>query len=325
MRSKTSSTKSNVKSGTVYVRSHFVRTCAVFFTFTSFSGFVLSKCLQPSLVVFHFLMARVSDGSDVPVSPLPATSSNIGSPLPDLTGIHASTTEEKSTKCSYKSKLPLPMQSVSRFENCVQTLFRQWPLTMQKSQNLNELLAASQPGLPPWKRMQLPPQAVPARQALGVYLDMVMAPQPLGSSGPMVRGLLTTTGVQDVDLIPYPVQRMNMHEVPLCFGVYLVRKVLFNDDASFSKPTEFIVKQVTCQADLCSKQEPNVRTLWPGTRMMVSLMQLIAHFAIPVPISLSASPNRLKIEKLEDVLRCLWEVFLRLFGEFVRKASRNLP
>ena len=41
---------------------------------------------------------------------------------------------------------------------------------------------------------------------------------------------------------------------------------------------------------------------------MVSLMQLIAHFAIPVPISLTSSPNRLKIEKLEEDLR--------LFGEF---------
>ena len=47
--------------------------------------------------------------------------------------------------------------------------------------------------------------------------------------------------------------------------------------------------------------------MWPGTNMMPSLMQLIAHFAIPVPISLSACPNRLKIDKLEDDLH--------LFGE----------
>ena len=45
-------------------------------------------------------MARVSDGTNVPVSPAPASSSNMGSPdgsLPDLegTGLRASTMEEK--------------------------------------------------------------------------------------------------------------------------------------------------------------------------------------------------------------------------------------
>ena len=45
-------------------------------------------------------MARVSDGTDVPVSPVPASSSNMGSPngsLPDLegTGSRPSTMEEK--------------------------------------------------------------------------------------------------------------------------------------------------------------------------------------------------------------------------------------
>ena len=47
-----------------------------------------------------FLMARVSDGTNVPISPAPASSSNMGSPngsLPDLggTGCRASTMEEK--------------------------------------------------------------------------------------------------------------------------------------------------------------------------------------------------------------------------------------
>ena len=55
-----------------------------------------------------FLMARASDGTDVlPVSPVPASSSNVGSPngaRPDFegTGYRASTMEEKSTKCSYE-------------------------------------------------------------------------------------------------------------------------------------------------------------------------------------------------------------------------------
>ena len=43
-----------------------VQTCAVFFLFTSVSGFVLSKCSQPSFVVSPpILMARVSDGTDI--------------------------------------------------------------------------------------------------------------------------------------------------------------------------------------------------------------------------------------------------------------------
>ena len=47
------------------IRSHFglkpfpVRTCAVFFPFTSFSGFVLCKCLQPSFVVSHLFSWHV--------------------------------------------------------------------------------------------------------------------------------------------------------------------------------------------------------------------------------------------------------------------------
>ena len=49
------------------------------------------------------------------------------------------------------------------------------------------LSAASQPTLPPWKQVQLPPQAVPARQALGMYLDRASvstATGSLGSHGP---------------------------------------------------------------------------------------------------------------------------------------------
>ena len=49
--------------------------------------------------------------------------------------------------------------------------------------------------------------------------------------------------------------------------------------------------------------------LWLGTRRMVFLLQLRAHFAVPVPIPLSASPNRLKNENLEDVLRLCGEIY----------------
>ena len=81
---------------------------------------------------FWFCLVQVwhvrVNGTDVPVSPLPASSSNMGSPngsLPDLegTGYRASTMEEKINEILVQiAKLPLLMQSVSRFENCVQTL-----------------------------------------------------------------------------------------------------------------------------------------------------------------------------------------------------------
>ena len=73
-------------------------------------------------------MARASDGTNVPVSPLPASSSNMVSPngsLPDFegTGYRASTMEEKINEMFVQvAKLPLLLQSVSRFEHCVQTL-----------------------------------------------------------------------------------------------------------------------------------------------------------------------------------------------------------
>ena len=83
------------------------------------------------------------------------------------------------------------------------------------------MLAASQPALPPWKQIQLPPQAVPARQALGTYFNIVMAPQPLGPLGPMARGLLTTTGTQGLDLILSQAQKTNVHEVPFFYSFHL--------------------------------------------------------------------------------------------------------
>ena len=70
-------------------------------------------------------MARVSDGTNVPISPLPASSSNTGSPhgsLPELDGTRyrATTMEEKIN--DFYLQLPLFMQNAARIENCVQTL-----------------------------------------------------------------------------------------------------------------------------------------------------------------------------------------------------------
>ena len=70
-------------------------------------------------------MARVSDGTNVPISPAPASSANMGSrngSLPDLegTGFRACTMEEKINEVYLQ--LALFMENAVRIENCVQTL-----------------------------------------------------------------------------------------------------------------------------------------------------------------------------------------------------------
>ena len=92
-----------------------------------------------------FLMARVSDGTNVPISPAPTSSSNLVSPngsLPDLEGAgsHPSSTMEE---------------------------------------NIEAMLTDSQFVSQPWKRIRRPSPVDPARQNLGTYSDIVMAPQPL--------------------------------------------------------------------------------------------------------------------------------------------------
>ena len=72
-------------------------------------------------------MARASGGT---VSPLLASSSNMGSPngsLPQLdeTGYSATTMEEKINEIYLQ--LPIFLQNAARIENYVQTLLKQWP------------------------------------------------------------------------------------------------------------------------------------------------------------------------------------------------------
>ena len=122
-------------------------------------------------------------------SPAPL-SSNVGSPYgsaPDLerTGSRSSTMDEKINEIYIQ--LLLFLQNASRIEIASRRFPRQWPLKLLRLQVLNKLLAASQPALPPRKQVQLPPQAVPARQDIGTYLDNQMALQPLGPLGPLWR------------------------------------------------------------------------------------------------------------------------------------------
>ena len=115
-------------------------------------------------------------------------SSNVGSPYvsaPDLerpVSRHI-TMDEKSTKSTHNYRFPCTTRPHSEIAS--RRFPRQWPLFLLRLQVLNKLLAASQPALPHRKQVQLPPQAVPARQNLGTYLDNLMAPQPLGPLGPL--------------------------------------------------------------------------------------------------------------------------------------------
>ena len=144
-------------------------------------------------------MARVSDGTNVPISPAAASSSNMGSPngsLPDLerTGYRASTMEEKINEMFVQvAKLPLLLQSVSRFENCVQTLSQTVASYDAKITNIEQVVSS-------FTAQRLSP-VDPAQQDLGIYSDTVMAPQPLDLLGLMAQGHLMTIETQDEGLI----------------------------------------------------------------------------------------------------------------------------
>ena len=93
---------------------------------------------------FSFLMARVSDGTNVPISPAPASSSNMGSPngsLPDLegTGFRACT-EEKINEIYLQ--LPLFIQTAARIENCVQTLAQTVAAQTTKISNIEQIVGS---------------------------------------------------------------------------------------------------------------------------------------------------------------------------------------
>ena len=91
-------------------------------------------------------MARVSDGTNVPISLAPASSSNMGSPngsLPDLegTGFRACTMEEKINETYLQ--LPLFIQNANWIENCVQTLAQTVAAQSTKIINIEQIVGES--------------------------------------------------------------------------------------------------------------------------------------------------------------------------------------
>ena len=90
-------------------------------------------------------MGRVSDGTNVAISPAPASSSNLGSPhgsLPDLegTGFRPCTMEEKIKEIHLQ--LPLFIQNTARIENCVQTLAQTVAAQTTKITHIEQLVGS---------------------------------------------------------------------------------------------------------------------------------------------------------------------------------------
>ena len=123
-----------------------------------------------------------------------------------------------------------------------------------------------------------------------------------------------TMEIQDVDLIRSQAPRMNKHEVPSYYGSLAnnTTKGLRSGSIIFGKNpicqhttslSEFISTQVPFRSGLFLKHEPNVKTLLLDIKMMVSPVQLTVLCATPIQLSLSANPNHLKTERLENNLR----------------------
>ena len=88
-----------------------------------------------------------------------------------------------------------------------------------------------------------------------------------------------------------------MDGVPFYFGSHVnnatlglrIGSIAFRESPTYRPVTnlsEHIAKQVLCQSDSNSKQEPSVRNLWLNTRMMVSPTKLTVHFAKAETVSL---------------------------------------
>ena len=95
-------------------------------------------------------------------------------------------------------------------------------------------------------------QAVLGRQPHGIYLEILIAPQPLD---PMALDLLQTTGTQDEDLILFQALKMNMREVTFyldfqwtipCWCVSLAWEFLRNDQRIFQQAYQNTLQNRFC-------------------------------------------------------------------------------
>ena len=168
-------------------------------------------------------MATSDDLFDVPISPIPGTSSNYGSPngsRPDLDGM-----DQRAINAKFKEirdMLPQLARGFADFDNHVKAISEAVGAITSRVTNVEQTVnalvlqmsALSLHVFARFNQMQLSSLAAPDRQDLGIYLDTVTAPQPLGPLGPMALRHLMTTEIQDVDLIRLQALMTNRHEVP---------------------------------------------------------------------------------------------------------------
>ena len=164
-------------------------------------------------------MARVSDGTNVPISPAPASSSNLGSPngsLPDLEGpgFRASTMEEKIKEIYLQ--LPLFMQNAARIENCVQTLPQTVAAQTTKITNIEQIVGSL--GVTSLETIAASGSGSPDSTSSWNFLGHSDSSTATGSLEPMAQGHLMTIEIQDEDLIRSQAPKMNNHEVSFCYG-----------------------------------------------------------------------------------------------------------
>ena len=243
-------------------------------------------------------MARASDGTDVPVSPLPASSSYLGSldgSLPDLegTGYRASTMEEKINEMFVQvAKLPLLIQSVSRFENCVQTLSQTVASYDAKITNIEQMVRSLAAGV-----ATLETNATSVSSGSGSARswnilgrsDGSTAIGSLGSHGPGSSDDNRNTR-RRLDTFSSPEDEQARSAILIQFLTNNITKGLQSGSIIFGKNpicqhstnlSEFIAKQVLCRSGLYLKHEPNVKTLLLDIKMMVFPSRLTVPSAAP--------------------------------------------
>ena len=253
-------------------------------------------CCVPS-----FLMARVSDGTNVPISPAPASSSKMGSPngsLPDLEGpgFRASWMDEKINEIYLQ--LPLFIQNAARIENCVQTLAQTVAAQTTKIPNIEQIVGNLWAHVTSLETNAASGSSGPdSTRSLGICLDRVPAPQPLGLSGPMAQDHLMTTKTPDEDLIlPQPVL-MNMRQVPSYYDSRANNTTKGLQSGSMLGSTS--VRLVFESRAKCQDFVVRYKDNGPPMRLTVP-------FATPKQLLMSANLRQLKTEKLEKQFAPLW-------------------
>ena len=200
-------------------------------------------------------------------------------------------------------------------------LLRQWP-RLPRLPMLNKLLGALWLASLPWKRMQLLVPVALIQQDLGICLDRVPAPQPLGLSGPMALDHLMTTGRQDADLILPQAVLMNMREVPSYYDSRANNTTKGKQSGSMlsvkkaNMPADKRLVTIHCKAGSTSVRlvfESRAKCqdfLLSDIKIMASLMRLTVPFATPKQLLLSANLRQLKTDKLENNLHLCGESWL---------------